>query len=232
MCGRAKLTTPGDEIARAFGLDDVPLLEPRYNVAPTQPIAAVRPSGRAEGRVLHELRWGLIPYWAKDARIGVSCINARVETVTTKSHFKEPFRSRRCLVVADGFYEWQRQGKTKRPHHIHPATGGVFAFAGLWDRWVSSEGEVVESCAIVTTAAQGEIRTLHDRMPVFVAPEDHAAWLSTDTPTPDLEAILAKPPPSLSLDPVSTYVNKADNEGPACLRPEGATNLTLDFDTH
>ena len=239
MCGRATLTTHEDEIARMFGLDPAatPPLEARYNIAPTQPIAAVRSAARGSvrgaaqgavrGRSLTLLRWGLVPYWAKDPRIGVQCINARRETLATKSHFKEPFRARRCLVVADGFYEWQQQNKTKRPHHIHLPSKEPFAFAGIWDRWVSNDGEVIESCAIVTRAAEGRVRELHDRMPVIVAASDYDAWVDESTPTSVLEAILAKPPPALETTPVSTYVNKADNEGPECVRPEGGTLLSL-----
>jgi putative SOS response-associated peptidase YedK len=227
MCGRATLTTPGDELAELFRLEEIPELEPRYNIAPTQPIPLIK--SRREGpRRVELVRWGLIPSWTIDPAFGTPLmVNARVESIDTRRAFAEPFKNRRCLVVADGFYEWQRQGKAKQAHHIHRADAKPFAFAGIWDRWTAKDGEVIESCAIVTREAVGDICLLHDRMPVILDASDHDAWVDPETSTERVRAILAKEPPELSLVAVSAYVNSASNEGPDCLRPDGGTTLSL-----
>jgi putative SOS response-associated peptidase YedK len=227
MCGRATLTTPGNELAELFRLDEAPDLEPRYNIAPTQPIPLIK--SRREGpRRVELVRWGLIPSWTVDPTFGTPLmVNARVESIDTRRAFLEPFKNRRCLVLADGFYEWQRQGKAKQAHHIRRADAKPFAFAGIWDRWTAKDGEVIESCAIVTREAVGDVRLLHDRMPIILEEADHDAWTDPATTADVLKTILAKAPPALSLVPVSAYVNSADNEGPDCLRPDGGTTLSL-----
>ncbi len=225
MCGRATLVTPGEEIAEALGLSEVPSIEPRFNIAPTQPIPVVRGAGGK--RVLEQLRWGLVPPDARDVSVGARMINARVETVEERPSFSAAFAARRCLVVVDGFYEWQRQGKNKRPHHVKRKDGGVLALAGLWERWVSKDGEVVESCSILTTAAKPPVTLLHDRMPIVLDASDHTAWLTPGTTREELRRILSREPPELELVPVSRFVNNANHEGPECLRREGGTNLEL-----
>jgi putative SOS response-associated peptidase YedK len=227
MCGRATLTTPGDELAELFRLDEAPELEARYNIAPTQPVPLIK--SRREGpRRVELVRWGLIPSWTIDPGLGTGAmVNARVESIDTKRAFAEPFKKRRCLVLADGFYEWQRQGGAKQAHHIRRVDQKPFAFAGIWDRWIAKDGEVVESCAIVTREAVGNVRLLHDRMPVILDAADHDAWIDPESDAESLKAILAKAPPELSLVPVSAYVNSAVHEGPECLRPDGGTTLSL-----
>lgn len=229
MCGRTTLAQPNAEIARIFRLNEVPELELRYNIAPSQPIPVVRKD--QSGRHLDLLTWGLIPASSSPelgARGGPKLINARVETVATKRPFAEAFRGRRCLVVADGFYEWQRQGKSKQAHHIRFPDGRAFGMAGLWDRWISKNGEVIESCTIITRESVGGVRELHDRMPVILEETDYDAWLDPGLASPAaIDAMLRKPPPMLVVQPVSSFVNSPVNEGPNCLLPDGGTNLSL-----
>ncbi|HKI36710.1 MAG TPA: SOS response-associated peptidase [Gemmataceae bacterium] len=221
MCGRFTLFASGDELARLFGFETagVPALEPRYNVAPTQPVAAVRlDDGR---RALVLLRWGLIPSWAKDPGIGNSLINARSETAAEKPSFRSAFRQRRCLVPASGFYEWQATGgKHKQPYHFRRRDGKPFAFAGLWERWHDGDGQPVETCAILTTEANAVVRPVHDRMPVILPPGDFAAWLDPRTPGAEVGALL-RPYPAEEMTgvPVGRYVSNPRNEGPQCLTP-------------
>ncbi|MBI3462160.1 MAG: SOS response-associated peptidase [Planctomycetes bacterium] len=165
MCGRFTLRTSARDVAEEFGLIEVPDLFPRYNIAPTQPVPVVR-----KPRQLDFLRWGLIPPWADDPKIGSRMINARAETVATTPAFRRAFQTRRCLVIADGFYEWQN----RVPFLIHRRDHRPFAFAGLWDRWKG-----IDSCTIITTDPNDLIRPLHDRMPVILAPEDYDRWLAT-----------------------------------------------------
>jgi putative SOS response-associated peptidase YedK len=148
-----------------------------FNVAPTQPVAAVRVVPGGQERELVELRWGLIPSWADDPKIGYRMINARSETAATKPSFRSAFKVRRCLVVADGYYEWQKRDGAKQPFYIHMQGGKLFAFAGLWERWVPPDGEAIESCTILTTDANELTKPIHDRMPVIVDPPDFGQWL-------------------------------------------------------
>ncbi|MEW6337912.1 MAG: SOS response-associated peptidase [Acidobacteriota bacterium] len=220
MCGRFTMVTPGQIIAEAFGLGDVPELAPRYNIAPSQQVAVVRDAARA-GRELGLLRWGLIPPWAKDRSFGVRMINARAETVMEKPAFRAAFRARRCLIVADGFYEWQKLGDRKRPHHIRMADGRPFGFAGLWESWTGADGQTVESCAIVTTTPNEVLAPIHDRMPAIVEPESYAAWLD---PTQRDAAVLAgilRPyaAGAMVATPVSLVVNNPANDAPECIWP-------------
>lgn len=169
MCGRYSITTPVEGMRRVFGFPERPNLEPRYNLAPTQsaPIVRLGEDGR---RHLASLRWGLIPSWAKEAAIGSKLINARSETLAEKPSFRGPLKSRRCLVPADGFYEWLKTDAGKQPYRIALADGGVFAFAGLWDRWALPGQDAVESFTIITTAANELLSPIHDRMPVMLDP--------------------------------------------------------------
>src|SRR5580698_5260930 len=155
MCGRTILTTADKELRELFGLERAPGLQPHYNTPPSQPVAVVRVLRGSPGRSLDPLRWGLIPAWAKDAKLGNKLALARVETVATTPAFRDAFRSRRCLVVVDGFYEWKRDGKGPgQPFVIRRPDGAPFALAGVWDRWTSKDGEIIESCAILTQPAQ------------------------------------------------------------------------------
>src|SRR5690606_23055695 len=167
MCGRTTLTiTPGD-LEKTFGFPVPAGYRPSFNVAPTQGLLALAESRGERG--LRQYRWGLVPYWAKDASIGNRMINARAETLATKSAFREPFARRRCLVVVDGYYEWMKDPIGKRPHRVRMQDGGPFTLAGVWDRW-RQDDEVLESCAIVTTRANVQLASLHDRMPLVIAP--------------------------------------------------------------
>lgn len=181
MCGRFTLRSQPDELVEFFGLPELSTVErealitPRANICPTELVAAVRQTD--EGRRLAFFRWGLIPSWAEDAKISASLINARSETAATKPAFRTAFKRRRCLVPADGFYEWEKVGKQRIPFHIAPLAGGLMAIAGLWEVWHDPEERRVESCTLLTTTAVEPITRLHDRMPVFLAPDAFDLWL-------------------------------------------------------
>jgi putative SOS response-associated peptidase YedK len=222
VCGRFLQLSSRDELARLFGFetaDDVPDLFPRYNVAPTQPVAAVRQDDGRRALVL--LRWGLIPPWAKDQKIAYSCINARAETVAEKPAFRAAFKARRCLIPASGWYEWQATGgKHKQPFHFRRTDGKPFAFAGLWERWHGGDGEPVETCAILTTTANEVARPVHERMPVILAPGDFAAWLDPRTPAAQLHDLLRPyTAEEMAAAPVGSYASNPRNEGSQCLAP-------------
>lgn len=177
MCGRFTLATPAEIVAEFFELPGAPELTPRYNVAPTQNIAGVvRPEGSAQ-RELRWFHWGLIPSWAKDAKLAAKMINARAETVADKPAFRSAFRSRRCLIIADGFYEWKKLDRGKQPYLMRMADGGPFALAGLWERWHDLAGQVIESATLITTEPNDLLRDIHDRMPVILDRCDYECWL-------------------------------------------------------
>jgi putative SOS response-associated peptidase YedK len=220
MCGRFILTSPGTDIARAFGLSETPEIAPRYNVAPTQPALVVREStgGRTAGR----LRWGLVPFWAEDERLGQRMINARSETAAVKPAFRTAFRRRRCLVPADGFYEWAPGKPRKRPHLIRVGDAeGPFGLAGLWERWEPEGREPLESFTILTTEANETVRPLHDRMPVVIAPADHGAWLAPGPLDGELAGRWNAPWPAepTHVREVGLAVNDPRFDGPECLDP-------------
>ena len=219
MCGRFTLATPGQTIAEAFELQAAPDLKPRYNISPTQPVAVIRAAGA--GRELAMLHWGLIPSWSKDAAIGSRMINARGETVGEKPSFRTPFRSRRCLILADGFYEWKRDGERKQPYHICMADRRPFAFAGVWDRWAPPDGEPVESCTIVTTAPNGLMAPIHDRMPVILPAAAHALWIDPTVREKERLQELLQPfdASSMRAYPVSPRVNNPRNDDRDCIAP-------------
>jgi putative SOS response-associated peptidase YedK len=224
MCGRFTLRTPLKEVAGAFDLEPQAFRRDdggheRYNIAPSQEIAAVR-RHEAGGREAAWLRWGLVPSWADDAAIGNRMINARSETAATKPAFREAFRRRRCLVAADGFYEWKRGAKPKQPYYIRLVEDGPFAFAGLWERWHRGEA-VIESCTILTSDANELVASLHDRMPVILDPDDYDAWLDPDVKdTARLTALLAPfPAGRMTAYAVSTAVNSPRHEGPELIAP-------------
>jgi putative SOS response-associated peptidase YedK len=221
MCGRYSLTTPAEGVRRVFGFLEQPNLEPRYNIAPTQEVAALR-LGEDGERHFVRLKWGLIPGWAKDLSIGARMINARAESVADKPAFRSAFRKRRCLVLADGFYEWQkRETGPKQPFRIALADGAPFGFAGLWESWTDrGSGETVESCTIVTTGANELLAPIHHRMPVILAPGDVAAWLDAAA-SPEAAQALLRPCTAgvLVAYPISTRVNKVANDDPGVIAP-------------
>ena len=220
MCGRFTLRTPAAILKDYFGLGDLPGLTPRYNIAPTQPVGALRttPAGRDWG----ELRWGLVPNWAKDPAIGSRMINARAETLAVKPAFRDAFEQRRCAIPADGFYEWQKlDGGGKQPYHLSRASGEPFAFAGLWDRWRDrASGVVIESCTVITTTPNELLAPIHDRMPVMLDCEGTIEWLREESVAAALEVLLQPFPAELMRAvPVSSHVNRPANDGPACVAP-------------
>jgi putative SOS response-associated peptidase YedK len=217
MCGRFSQLAPAEALAEHFQLPDRPLLEPRYNVAPTQAVAAVR-AGPA-GRELVRLRWGLVPPWSAGPKAGPPLINARAETVAEKPPFRSALRRRRCIIPASGYYEWQARQGGKQPFYFHPPGVPFFPLAGLWERWQGPGGEVIESCAVLTTAASEAARAVHDRMPVILRPEDFGAWLDPGPQGPELLLPLLRPSGGLAFFPVSGYVNSPRNEGPRCVEP-------------
>ena len=221
MCGRFSQTASPEVIAQQFALDDPPLFKPRYNIAPSQPIAAIRIDPDINTRKLVLLRWGLIPSWAKDPKIGNQCINAKAETVAEKPSFRSAFKKRRCLVIANGFYEWQRQGEHKQPMWIGLRSQRPFAFAGLWEHWKPTEGEPLETCTIITTEPNDLMAPIHNRMPVILAPASYDQWLDPTFQQAEPLKALLRPYPSeeLTIFPVSTLVNNPRHDAPQCLEP-------------
>ena len=217
MCGRYTLKAPRDAVAEAFDLADVPPLLPRFNIAPTQPVPVVRLDPASGERSLALLQWGLIPSWADDPAIGNRLINARAETVADKPAFRTAFQKRRCLVVADGFYEWKREN-AKTPYYFRLKAENPFAFAGLYERWEKGD-EPVESCTLITCQANGVVGAVHNRMPVILKPDDYARWLDTERPRSEALMQLLAPLPDdwLSAHPVGKLVNNPRNEDPRCI---------------
>lgn len=216
MCGRFTLSQSAEAIASVFQLNQVPTLEPRYNIAPTQLVSTVLQTPAQEERQFQMLRWGLIPAWAKDTTIGAKLINARAETVAEKPAFRSAFRHRRCLVVADGFYEWRRQDGKKQPFYFRMQNGQPFAFAGLWERWQNTDGEAIASCTILTTEANELLQSIHDRMPVILNPKDYDLWLDPAVQKSGHLQQLLQPYSAAAMIsyPVSTKVNKPTNDTP------------------
>jgi putative SOS response-associated peptidase YedK len=220
MCGRISQTFNSFDLLDYFALAKPQVPEPRYNLAPSQDLAAVRMEG--EERRLASLRWGLIPFWAKEAKIGYRMFNARAETAHRLPAFRAAFRARRCLIPASGFYEWDRLGGSKQPWFIRRGDGHPLALAGLWEDWEERGGAgTIESCAILTTAAAGPLARLHDRMPVILEPEDFERWLDPVEGSVERLRQLLQPAAGgvLELYPVSRFVNKAGNEGERCVEP-------------
>jgi putative SOS response-associated peptidase YedK len=216
MCGRYRLTAKERYIAEHFDLEESEVhWTPRYNIAPTQEAAIVRQDRKQPRRVFSLMRWGLIPAWAKDASIGYKTINAMCETAAEKAAFREALRRRRCLVPADGFYEWQKLGrKEKQPYNIGMTDDSLFAFAGLWERWSDPAGTPLNSFTILTTAANPLLSGIHDRMPVIVKREDYDLWLDPGMTDPEGVADLLKPLDARLMKkfPVSARVGNADND--------------------
>lgn len=221
MCGRYALYGPVSRMRRELdALTEGFEFSARYNAAPMQfmPVLRQRPDGE---RVIHLLRWGLVPSWSKDDGIAARLINARAETVANKPSFRAAFRRRRCIVPANGFYEWQRLPDRKQPFYIHPAHGEFFAFAALWERWQPpQDGEAIDTYTILTTAANAAIQPLHDRMPVILAPDDFAPWLAQDTPTDALQALLQPcANDAVCAHPVSARVGNVRNDDAQLIEP-------------
>jgi len=214
VCGRATLTVSVDEVAETLGALplDADFGPPKFNLAPSQPMLIVRSQRGSHTREMALATWGLVPHWAKadEAKsIAHRCVQARVETVAKAPAFRDAFRARRCLVVVDGFYEWN---KARMPFHVRREDKKPFAIAGVWERWTSPDGEIVESCAVVTTKAEGKIRELHDRMPLVIAPDDYDNWLGGT-----IDNVTS--PPDLVIVPVSKHVNNVKNDDPRCIEP-------------
>ncbi|NJC96385.1 MAG: hypothetical protein C3F07_05530 [Anaerolineales bacterium] len=221
MCGRFTLTVDPAELKEQFeGYVFPPKFAPRYNIAPSQPVLAIPNDGN---NTADFFIWGLIPMWAKDPAIGNRLINARGETVAEKPSFRGSFKYKRCLILADGFYEWKSVPgkKTKTPHFIFLKDRTPFAFAGLWDSWESPDGSNIKTCTIITTEPNELMQTLHNRMPVIVHPRDYKKWLEPTPQTPESLLPLIKPFPAEAMDayPVSTLVNKPGNESPELVVP-------------
>lgn len=228
MCGRFALFGNG-----SFGYESLHLPEPpsfeSYNIAPTQNILAIRTSsktGQAEYALLH---WGLVPFWAKTAKTTFPLINARAEGIEKKPSFRSPFRHRRCIIPASGFFEWKLLEGHKQPYFVRPANGGYFAMAGIWDHWQGEDGKTEYSCAIITTEANTMMREIHDRMPLILEQGDLGTWLDPDT---EQETALAMLLPYqdgiMEAYPVSSKVNNAKNNGPDCVARSGSESFRID----
>lgn len=217
MCGRFAFYSPAEATAALFGVSDVPELKRRFNIAPTQSIAAIRLDSK-ESREVALLRWGLVPFWAKDPSIGNRMINARAETVAEKPSFRAAYRKRRCLILADGFYEWRKEADGKTPYFISLASGEPFAFAGLWEDWRAKDSDdSLQSTAIITTAANDFMNQLHHRMPIVLQQDAADRWLAGD------DGVLAEASPAFRAWPVDRRVNNARNEGEELVEASGET---------
>jgi putative SOS response-associated peptidase YedK len=213
MCGRFAFYSPKEAVQQLFGIEFDEPLKPRYNIAPTQSVAAIRnnPNGARE---LAMLRWGLVPSWAKELAIGNHMINARAESLAEKPAFRVAYRRRRCAILASGFYEWRAVPSGKAPYFISAVDGRPIAFAGLWERWEKT-AHPIETCTIITTDANLKLRPLHDRMPVILRPEELSLWLDAGTAEPQLRALLAPAQEDLlNFREISRAVNNPKNDGP------------------
>ncbi|MEB3829122.1 SOS response-associated peptidase [Phormidium sp. CCY1219] len=219
MCGRFSFYQSPETVAELFQLAHVPQFPPRYNIAPTQSAPTIRHPRDSSQRQFHLLRWGLIPPWAKDAKMGAKLINARAETVTEKPSFRSAFQHRRCLVLADGFYEWQPQPHGKQPFYFQLKNDRAFAFAGLWERWISPTGEAIASCTILTTQANQLLHPIHPRMPVILPQNAYDRWLTHSTPVSQLLPLLRPYPTDELLGyPVTPLVNNPKIDSAECIQ--------------
>jgi putative SOS response-associated peptidase YedK len=221
MCGRYRLSRRKELIAEYFETDNEVDWEPRYNIAPSQQVGIIRQDPSRPERHFSLALWGLIPSWASDASMGFRTINARSETVVSKPAFRDAFSSRRCLLPADGFFEWRRSGREKQPFHFGMQDDSLFAFAGLWDQWRDPAGAVIESCSILTTTPNALLADMHDRMPVILRPENYDLWL--DTGFKDAKALAEVLVPfdaaQMRCFPVSSRINAVANDDPDCVVP-------------
>jgi putative SOS response-associated peptidase YedK len=221
VCGRFTLSTPAEILARMFELDEEPvdMLQPRYNIAPTQDVAVVRQLSAGSGRRLDLLRWGLVPSWAKDPAVGSRMINARAETVAEKPSFRAAFRKRRCVLPADGFYEWAKTEGGKQPYLFRLRSGQPFALAGLWETWHGAGGDVLDTCTIITTEANDVVRAAHPRMPVMLPPDTIGEWLdpSAEQPMHLLRLLSPYDAAEMTSVRVSKHVNSPANDDEGCV---------------
>ena len=224
MCGRYTLTCAPEVLAEEFQVEAIPALHPRYNVAPSQLVVCVRAALPARIREAVTMRWGLIPSWAGDPAMGMKLINARAETATEKPSFRKPFRERRCLVLADGYYEWKREGARKQPYYIRLKNERPFAFAGLWDRWDDGAGKTIESCAVLTTKPNERLASIHDRMPVILHSGAYEPWLDPglQDATRLVPFLTPYPADAMIAVPVSRRVNDPRVDDARCLEAVGA----------
>ena len=221
MCGRYRLSAKERYLRDHFGIEEEVSWQPRWNVAPAQKVPIVRQDRKEPKRTFGLVRWGLIPFWAKDASIGFKTINAMSETAAEKPAFRDAMRQRRCLIPADGFYEWEKlDAKQKQPYAFGMADDSVFAFAGLWERWRDPAGDFVETCTILTTKPNALVSVVHDRMPAIVKPGDYELWLDPGFANVVALADCLKPfdPTLMKKYPVSTRVNRAENDDGECSR--------------
>jgi putative SOS response-associated peptidase YedK len=222
MCGRYRLSRRKQMVEEYFDcVSDEPDWNPRYNIAPTQPIPVIRQNPKEPTRELSLVRWGLIPSWARDSSVAAKMINARSETASTKPAFRDAMKSRRCLIPADGFYEWQKTEKGKQPYCFEVNGGELFAFAGIWDRWKDASGMAIETCSILTTTPNAVTAPVHDRMPVILDPDNYDLWLDPGTMDVSEASELLKPYDARQMRcyPISTRINHAANDDPECSAP-------------
>ena len=221
MCGRYNLITDAEALVDFFEIDQVLFeasgLGPRYNIAPGQNVPIIRNAGHCNELLL--ARWGLVPHWSREPGTKYSTINARAETVAEKPSYRDAFKRKRCLISANGFYEWRRDGDKKTPHHIHAPDNSLLAFAGLWDHW-EKQGEGFDSCSIIVTAASRAMQPIHERMPVILNPAQYSTWLNpAHYNRAQLESMLVPYAGSLEIDQISRFVNSPENDGPGCVAP-------------
>jgi putative SOS response-associated peptidase YedK len=228
------LVSPADLLAKATGMRVFPLVNPRYNAAPTQKLPVVRNADAGAGRESAIMRWGLVPSWSQDGKMKSALINARSETVAQKPAFRDAFRRRRCLVPADGFFEWKHSGRDRNPWLFEPVDGGPIAFAGLWETWTGGEGEALESFTILTTTPNELLADFHNRMPVILSAAARDAWLADDAGEEDLKSLLVPvSATALRARPVNPRLNSVANDDPACIEPPPAgrtSRAQLGFD--
>lgn len=221
MCGRYNLITDAEALVDFFEIDQVLFegaeLSPKYNIAPGQNVPIIRNAGYCTELLL--ARWGLVPHWSREPGTKYSTINARAETVAEKPSYRDAFKRKRCLIPANGFYEWRRDGDKKTPHHIHAPDNSLLAFAGLWDHW-EKQGEGFDSCSIIVTAASRAMQPIHERMPVILNPAQYSTWLNpAHYNRAQLESMLVPYAGSLEIDQISRFVNSPENDGPGCVAP-------------
>jgi|MTBAKSStandDraft_1061840.scaffolds.fasta_scaffold31292_1 putative SOS response-associated peptidase YedK len=217
MCGRFALATTSEELANHFNLKRKVTIAPRYNIAPSQQVVIIRPGSNAYTTAA--VRWGLIPHCSKDEKVGYKLINARAESIQEKPAFRDAFKYRRCLIPSIGFYEWKQDGKRKQPYFVKMKNGNLFAMAGIWESWLSPEGQKIESCAIITTNANTIVAKLHDRMPVILPKDCYGLWLDPAREGFSFPEYLRPYDPfKMTAYPVSNMVNNVKNEGEGCIR--------------
>lgn len=218
MCGRFALKAPRAELITRFGLDECADFNPRYNIPPGTDIPVIRQSQEGK-RVLHLLRWGLVPHWSKDLSIGAKLNNARGESIAEKPAFRDAFKRRRCLVPASGFYEWKTEGKIKQPYYISLKSREPMAMAGLWESWTAPDGSILRTVCIITTRANALIASIHDRMPVIISPEKWQEWLTAPTESVE-KLVVASPEADINVWPVSRRVSKTAEQDEALIEAE------------